>query len=213
MSLKDVFVHTFSAQGLGLECQQTRWKHEGCKITLYDGVLLKVHWEAQHWEHNLLPHIVIIRRKGSRYAVTENSVFEGSCDSWSIEIKMHYLEDTDSASLCVVPLGPYSQVCSRSINQGESSPQAVELDCAAVICSPGAVMEVAKWLRNIPKGLQSYTSTWCSLAWFLATGGFSFALKGSLTIKNWPNEKVPLIFIIGCSKGGAKSRDFPTQNF
>ena len=63
---------------------------------------------------------------------------------------MHYLEDTDSASLCVVPLGPYSQVCSRSINQGESSPQAVELDCAAVICSPGAVMEVAKWLRNIP---------------------------------------------------------------
>ena len=57
---------------------------------------------------------------------------------------MQYLEDIDSASLCVVPLGPYSQAYSGSINQDESSPQAVKLDCAAVICSPGVVMEVAK---------------------------------------------------------------------
>ena len=72
---------------------------------------------------------------------------------------MQHLEDIDSASLCVVPLGPYSQVCSGSINQGESSPQAAELDCAAVICSPGVVMEVAKCLRNIPKSLQPCAST------------------------------------------------------
>ena len=117
-----------------------------------------------------------------------------------------------SLPVCGTP-GPYSQVCSGSINQGESSPQAAELDCAAVICSPGVVMEVAKCLRNILKSLQPCTSTWCSLAWFLATGALSFALKGSLTIKNWPNGRVSLIFIIGCSKGRANSRDFPTQNF
>jgi len=59
VSFKDVFVHTFSAQGLGLGCQQTRWKrYKGCKIALCDGILLNVHWEAQHWEHNLLPHML-----------------------------------------------------------------------------------------------------------------------------------------------------------
>lgn len=106
---------------------------------------------------------------------------------------MQYLEDVDSSSLCVPP-APYSQMYSGSLSQGVSSPHPVELDCAAVICAPGVVVEVVKWLRNVPDMLQSCSPSSCSLARFLGTGALSFARKSSLTAEELAQYKRPSYF-------------------
>lgn len=139
------------------------------------------------------------------------SVFWRSCDSWSIQTKMHYSEDIDSASLCGTPRPIFPSVFWKHKSRWVKSS-----GCGTRLCSSN----MFTWSGDGVESGWETSPRACSLTLPRDVLGLislqqeaSICSEGPLTIKNWPNGKVPLIFIIGCSKGRAKSRDFPTQNF
>lgn len=85
-SLKDLFAHMISAQGLRLQGQPTNWKPcPRCRVMLYSGVFWVFRGKDNIWCTMSCPPPPTAatlgdEEKGSQYAVTEsggNSVFKG----------------------------------------------------------------------------------------------------------------------------------------
>lgn len=174
-------------------------------MTLYDGVLWRSTGKAQHWGATICcPHIVIIiRRKGSRYAVTENSVLK----------ELWLLINTDKNALswghwfsllCVVPLRPIFP----SVFWKHKSRWAASSGCGTRLCSSNMFTWSGDGSGKVagetsPKGLQSYTSTWCSLAWFLQQEASHLLWRAPpWPLRIGPMEKSLLFSLLDAQKEG-----------
>lgn len=216
-SLKDLFAHMISAQGLRLEGQPTNWKPcPRCRMMLVQWCLLSLQGERQHLVHNELPPPPLgDEEKGSQYAVTESrgtvslkekglfwlGVIKNAVSSWHgfnhpVCPPPHILKCVLEACVDVVRILLLWKVAVSLLH--------VHLKWLWRYWNDGQVLP-----RRCSLAFQRATLS----LYFLGQEPSFFLWRSPWPQRNWLNITEPHVSIIRCLKGMTTSGDFTTWNF